>query len=327
MTHRILFCVLACIIFSLTNVSAGIVDRSVAIVNNDTITLSEVNELGQSYFKKISDTTPPDQLADALYKARRTVIEKLIDRKLMVQEAQKLKIQVSDQDVDGAIQRIISNNKSNMEQFRKELQSMGMSEKQYREELRDQILSSRLVNYEVRTKVVIPEEKILDYYDNHFMDQAEGGAYYLQQIGTIWGHPLADGAVPTQEEAKEKIRKAYALAKNGDNFKELARTYSDLPNAQDGGDLGMFQLDELAAYIREAVAHVKAGDLSPIVATGNGFIFFKVVSTDSKGKIVAKASYESVKDQIREKLYQEAMAARFKDWMQSIREKAYIKIL
>jgi hypothetical protein len=55
-------------------------------------------------------------------------------------------------------------------------------------------------------------------------------------------------------------------------------------------------------------------------------VFFKVISTE-KGKIVAKASYESVKDQIREKLSQQAMETRFKDWMQSIRENAYIKIL
>ena len=103
MIQRILLCVLASIVFPLTNVSASIVDRSVAIVNNDTITLSEVNELGQSYFKKVTEETPPDRLADALYQARRTVIEKLIDRKLMVQEAKKLNIQVSDQDVDGAI--------------------------------------------------------------------------------------------------------------------------------------------------------------------------------------------------------------------------------
>jgi len=326
MIQRILLCVLACIVLTLTNASAGVVDRSVAVVNNDTITLSEVNELGQSYFKKVSEETPPDQLADALYKARRAVIEKLIDRKLMVQEAKKLNIQVSDQDVDGAIQRILTSNKSTMEEFRKELRSMGMSEKQYREEMRDQILSSRLINYEVRTKVVIPEEKILDYYDTHFVGQAEGGGYYLQQIGAIWGTALANGTVPTQEEAKEKIQKAYALAQKGEDFKELAREYSDLPNAQDGGELGMFQFDELAAYIREAVSNVKTGDLSPIVATGNGFVFFKVVSTE-KGKIVAKAPYEEVKDQIREKLSQQAMEARFKDWMQSIREKAYIKIL
>lgn len=327
MIQRILLlCAFAGLCSALTTASAGIVDRSVAIVNNDTITLSEVNELGQSFFKKITDETPPERLAETLYQARLTVIDKLIDKKLMVQEAKKLNIQVSDQDVDGAVQRILTSNKTTMEQFRKELNSMGMSEKQYREELRDQILSSRIINYEVRTKVVIPEEKILDYYDTHFTEQGEGGGYHLQQIGSIWGSTLADGSVPTQEQAKEKIQKAYSLARDDKDFQNLARKYSDLPTAKEGGELGVFQLEELAAYIREAVAQLKPGELSPIVATGNGYVFFKVISTE-KGKIVAKASYESVKDQIREKLSQQAMETRFKDWMQSIRENAYIKIL
>ena len=208
MIQRIsLLCVLASLLLILTNAAAAIVDRSVAIVNNDTITLSEVNELGQSFFKKITEDTPPDRLAEALYRARLTVIDKLIEKKLMVQEAEKLHIQVSDQDVDGAVQRILAGNKTTMEQFRKELNSMGMSEKQYREELRDQILSSRLVNYEVRTKVVIPEEKILDYYDTHYVEQGKGGGYYLQQIGCTYGSTLADGSVPTQDDARGKYRK------------------------------------------------------------------------------------------------------------------------
>nr|WP_321466532.1 SurA N-terminal domain-containing protein [uncultured Desulfobulbus sp.] len=327
MIQRIsLLCVLASLLLILTNAAAAIVDRSVAIVNNDTITLSEVNELGQSFFKKITEDTPPDRLAEALYRARLTVIDKLIEKKLMVQEAEKLHIQVSDQDVDGAVQRILAGNKTTMEQFRKELNSMGMSEKQYREELRDQILSSRLVNYEVRTKVVIPEEKILDYYDTHYVEQGKGGGYYLQQIGCTYGSTLADGSVPTQDDARGKIQKAYEAAQNGDNFQALARKYSDLANGKDGGDLGLFQLDELASYIREAVEHLKPGDLSPIVSTGNGYMFFRVVSTE-KGKMEAKAPYEEVKEQIREKLSKEALEKRFKEWMQSIREKAYIKIL
>ena len=62
------------------------------------------------------------------------------------------------------------------------------------------------------------------------------------------------------------------------------------------------------------------------MSTGNGYMFFRVVSTE-KGKMEAKAPYEEVKEQIREKLSKEALEKRFKEWMQSIREKAYIKIL
>jgi peptidyl-prolyl cis-trans isomerase SurA len=305
---------------------ANVVDRSVAIVNDDTITLSEVNELGHSFFKKISAETPPDRLAEALYQARLTVIDKLIEKKLLIQEAKKLQIQVSEQDVDNAVQRILTNNKTTIEQFRKELHSMGMTEKQYRDELRDQILSSKLINYEVRTKVVIPEDKVLDYYHTHYTEEAEGGGYYLQQIGSLWDTPLADGSVATREAARTKIQKAHRLAQEGKDFQELARQYSDLPTGKDGGDLGLFQKDELASSILQAITGLESGDISPIVESSNGYSFFKVVATE-QGKAVTKAPYESVKDQIREKLAQQAMEARFKQWLKSIRDGAYIKIL
>lgn len=306
--------------------TANIVDRSVAIVNGDTITLSEVNELGQSFFKKISDETPPNRLAETLQQARLTVLNKLIEKKLLVQEAKKLGIQVSDQDVENALQRVLASNKATLEEFRKELGSSGMSEKQYRDELREQILSSKLINHEVRTKVVIPESAMIDYYDTHYTTRSDGSGYHILQIGCIWGSPAQNGAIPTQADAKEKAKKAHKLAKDGNNFQELAKEYSDLPSAVDGGDLGSFQQDEMVSYMRNAVTGLKDGDISAIVEADKGYHFFKLVSR-GEGKISSREPYESVKEQIREKLYQQALEQRFKDWMTSIKEKAYIKIL
>jgi peptidyl-prolyl cis-trans isomerase SurA len=311
--------------FSSSGTLANVVDRSVAIVNEDTITLSEVNELGKLYFKKITDETPADRLADSLQQAQRIVIEKLIDKKLLVQESKKFGIQVSDQEVDNAFKRVLANNKTTMEQFRKEMSSMGMNEKQYREELREQVLSSKMINHEVRTKVVISEDATLDYYNTHFTTRVDGGGYYILQIGCLWG-PGNQGGTTSQMEAKEKATKAHKLAAKGGDFKELAKKYSDLPSATDGGDLGSFESNEMANYMRDAVVKLKPGEVSSIVETENGYHFFKLLSSQ-EGKIVAHESFESVKEQIREKLYQQAMEQRYNEWLKSMREKAYIKIL
>lgn len=305
---------------------ANVVDRSVAIVNEDTITLSEVNELGKSFFQKVTEETPAPQLTEALQQARKTVIDKLIDKKLLLQAAKKLNIQVSDEDVENALQRLLASNKTTMEQFRKEISAMGMSEKQYREDLREQILSSKLINYEVRSKVVISEDQILDYYDTHHTEQIGGGEYYILQIGCIWGTRDRNGTTSTQADAKAKAEKARALAVQGEDFKNLAKQYSDLPSASDGGDLGTFQKDEMAPYIRDAVAELKPGEISSIVESENGYQFFKLLA-NQEGKIVTKAPYESVKEEIREKLSQQVMERRFKEWLKTLRDKAYIKIL
>ncbi|WP_310600197.1 SurA N-terminal domain-containing protein [Desulfobulbus sp.] len=326
LSRTVFFSALFLLLPLLSGVSANVVDRSVAVVNDDTITLSEVNEFGQSLFKKVTDEVPADRREAALQEARLAVIDKLIEKKLIIQEAKKLGIQVNDQEVETAFQRILANSKTTEEQFRKDIAAEGMSEKQYREGLREQILSSKLINHEVRTKVVIADSAVRDYYNTHYLSVAEGGEYYLQQIGCIWGTATSSGTTPSQEEAKQKIEKAHALASKGKDFKELAKEYSDLPSATEGGDLGHFQQDEMASFIRDAVIHLKPGEISRIVEHDNAYHFFKLVS-HQQGQAVAREPFDEVKEQIREKLYQQALEQRFKDWLISIREKAYIKIL
>ncbi|MCL1980657.1 MAG: SurA N-terminal domain-containing protein [Proteobacteria bacterium] len=325
--RTVFFSVLFLLLPLLSGTSASVIDRSVAVVNDDTITLSEVNELGKPLFKRITDEAPKDQQEAAMQEARQAVIDKLIEKKLIAQEAKKLGIQVSEQDVENAFQRILASNNATEEQFRKEIAAEGMSEKQYREGLQEQIMSSKLINHEVRTKVVITESSVRDYYDTHYLTVTDGGEYYLLQIGCTWGTEITGGVIPSQDEAKQKIEKAHALAMKGKNFKELAKEYSDLPSAHEEGDLGHFQPDEMAPYIHDAVIHLKPGEISQIVEHDNGYHFFKLVSLQQQNQTTAREPFDGVKDQIREKLYQQALEQRFKDWVTSIREKAYIKIL
>ena len=308
------------------NVPAELVDRSVAIVNNDIITLSEVNELGQPLFQKAASEVPPEQLEEVMTQIRSSVIQKLIDKKLLLQEAGKMQITVSEPEVDNALQRILQNNKISNDQFVEELKSLGMTEALYREDLKGQILRSKLVNYEVRSKVIIPEEKIIDYYDLHYTDQVGAGGYYILQFGTSKNATDGSGGKQGKEKAKEKITEVHNLAQQGGNFKELARQHSDLPSAKDGGDIGIFQEKEMAPFMRDAVTGLKPGQISKIVETPSGYQFFTILSSQ-EGQIITKVPYESVKEEIREKLYQQEMQLLYKNWIESIRNKAYIKIL
>jgi peptidyl-prolyl cis-trans isomerase SurA len=304
---------------------ANVIDRSVAIVNNDIITLSEVNEIGAPFFRQITEETPPAQLPEALRQAQKAVIEQIIERKLLLQEAEKRNIRVSEAEIDTSLQRILSENRTTIDQFHEDLAAMGMNEKQYREELRQQILSSKLINQEIRAQIVIPEERVVQYYDRYYTEQANEG-YYLLQIGTVWGVPDRSGTIPTQAESREKILDIRERAVRGDEFKQLARDYSDLPSSVDGGDLGVFQRHEMAAAMRQAVINLKPGQISEIIEMNNTYQFFKVLSSQT-GQITAKVPYESVKEEIRDQLFQQEMETRFKKWLQTIYDKAYIKIL
>ena len=161
--RNILLLFLSLLVLQVSSALANIIDSCVAVVNDDVITLSEVNEAGKPMFQRVAEQVPPEQLADALKQARQTVIEKLIEKRLLVQQAEQMQISVSDEDVERALAQILERNSTTMEQFKSELAKMGMDEQQYRENLRDQLLGSKLINYEVRSKVIVPEETIIDY--------------------------------------------------------------------------------------------------------------------------------------------------------------------
>jgi len=301
---------------------AEIVDRIVAIVNDEVITLSEVNEAGKALFRRLAEEVDPKELPQALHQARQNVLEQLIEKTLLLQEAAKYGLTVSKDEVDAALERILRQNKATPEQFRAELARMGLTEAQYRETLRDRILSYKVINREVRSKIVIPESRIIDYYDTHYTKQVGEGGYYLLQIGVQWG----DAVGRTKEEARALIEELRRRAVSGEDFKELARNHSDLPSAEDGGDIGVFTKEEMAGPMRQAVVGLEPGGITPVLETPVGFQILKLLSSQ-EGQIITKVPYESVKEEIRQTLYQEEMEKRLQSWLDEMRQKSYIKIL
>lgn len=137
-----------------------IIDSCVAVVNEDVITRSDVNRIGEAVFRKITEEAPPEQREEVLRLAQQKIITQLIENKLLNQQAAALKISVSDEEVERARQQVLQRNGFSEEDFKAELENMSLSEAQYRETLRDQILRSKLVGYEVRSRIVIPDEEI-----------------------------------------------------------------------------------------------------------------------------------------------------------------------
>lgn len=323
-THLNLF-ILFLFTFLVQTSYADIVDRVVAVVNEDVITLSEVNEEGKPLFQRIAEQAPASELPEALKQVRKTVIDKLIEKKIMLQEAEKANISVSQEEIDRAFELILKRNNTTLQQFRNELVSLGMTEEQYRENLKNQVLSSKLVSFEVRSKVIIPESKIIDYYDTHYTERVGEGGYYILQVGFRWDHN-PNGDETAKDEAKKRAERIRSLALAGQDFRELAREYSDLPSAADGGDIGVLNKDDMSPEMLEIISKTKPGDISMIIETASGYQFFKVLSSQ-EGQIITKVPYESVKDDIYEILYQQEIEVRFEEWLKNMKSQSYIKIL
>ncbi|MBL4903006.1 MAG: SurA N-terminal domain-containing protein [Desulfocapsa sp.] len=312
------------------SLAAHLVDRVVAVVNDDVITMSEVNEEGEGYFKKIKNQAPPSQVEDALSRAREEILGNLIDKKLIAQEAAKNGISVSPDELQAAMRRMLENNRITKETLLVQLEKTGMDFDSYLDNLRNQILQSKLVNYEIRSKIIITDNMILDYYDANYTKHISGGGYYIMQMGFVWGKSGQQGSAPNQYAdkmgAKKRAERVHALVSNGQDFRILAQKFSDLPSASDGGDLGVFQEDEMAPYMRDAILKLEPGAISEIVETPSGYQFFKLLSSKD-GQIVVQASFASVKEEIRNKLYDEQLKGQFSEWVKNIKKTAYIKRL
>lgn len=306
---------------------AELVDRVVAVVNEDVITMSDVNEEGKAFFQKITEQAPADELSSALRRAREDVLNGLIDKKLIAQEAARQKVTVTDEELDAAFKQMSANNKMSPEQFRDQLKRVGMTEPVYRENLRNQILQSKLLNYEVRSKIIITDDMVLDYYDTHYTNQVAEGGYYLLQMGFVAKKESQDSGKPdaaAKLDAKKRAERVHELVKNGQDFSTLAKKFSELPSAADGGDIGTFQKEEMAEYMRAAVTALTPGEVSQVVETPDGYQFFKLLSSQDGG-IVVQAPFDSVKEEIKRQLYEEKLKVEFEAWVTKIREAAYIK--
>ncbi|MGW8287121.1 MAG: SurA N-terminal domain-containing protein [Desulfobulbales bacterium] len=305
-----------------------LIDRVVAVVNDDVITLSELNKTGKEFFARVKEKAPEAEMDKAMAKARDDVLSSMIDKTIVRQQAEKLSITVAEEEVDAAIDQILARNNATIEDFRRELAAMNLQEQEYRDNIRDQILQSKLINYEVRSRIVVIEDEIKEYYQKEYTQEKGESGYHILQIGFTWRNSvsLEKAGFDTKEEAREKAEEVRTRVLDGESFKGLAQSYSNLPSAADGGDIGIFKKDELADYMKDVILAMKPGDISPIVETGNTFQFFKLLSV-REGDIVVKAPYESVREEIRDILYRAKMEDQYKKWVKSLRDEAYVKIL
>ena len=317
------FSLIASLALTSAALAAELVDRVVAVVNDDIITFSELEEEAAPTFEKIRAEAPPAHVDDAIQKARKEILRNMIDHKLLLQRAAKRKIEVSDADIDAAMQRIMEQNSLTEEQFRDQLATMGVSEEKYRASLRDQILRSRLLSYEIRSKVVITNEQVEAYYRDKYMQNNSPEGFHILQFGSGWEDT---GRSASKEEAQKRAEQLREMVLAGENFNEIAKNYSDLPSGVDGGDIGTFKKNELADYMWQSIKDLHPGEVSPVVETPSGFQFFKLLSRSSDG-VIAQAPLENVKDEIRATLYDQELKKKFEYWVKELRENSYVKEL
>ncbi len=175
------------------------VDRIVAIVNDEIITYAMVNEAFVPYEKKIREKAYPlDKEVEIRFKIRSNLIQQLIDQEITNQAVKKAQISISDGEVDTYIERIKQMNSFTEEDLRKMLENDGVTLEQYKKEIRNLLLRNKLIQYEVKSRIVVTQKDIDEYYEKHKDEYKEKKKEELTEV-------ISDKVYQTQ--ADEKFNK------------------------------------------------------------------------------------------------------------------------
>jgi peptidyl-prolyl cis-trans isomerase SurA len=297
---------------------SAVVDRVVAVVNDDIVLLSELNEALAPYYKKIAAAGYSDEQARRMrFKTREEVLAQLVDETLTDQEIKRLGLTVSSAEVDSMLERIKEVNYLTDEELRAALEREGTTLAAYREDLEEQLLRTKLVNIEVKSKIVVTEADINAYYETHQSRYQGEPEYHLRNI--VLDIPDAEAATAVRKQMEAIVAEIEA----GLSFAEAARRYSQSVLAQEGGDLGRISLSTLSEEIRSALAGLKAGESTDIVVTDQGLQLFYIEALyPAAGRSLAEASAE-----IEDKLYKQIVDDKFDTWLKHLRSQAHIKII
>jgi peptidyl-prolyl cis-trans isomerase SurA len=294
-----------------------IVDRVVAIVNSDIITLYDLNRAFKPYEENIKALGyPPDKEQATLFQVRNDILNQLIDSQLADQKIKRDQISVSQNEIDATIERMKETRSITDEQMREGLAAQGLTIEEYRKEIEAQILRTKLVNREVKSKIVITKEDIKAYFDSHPEEYASDKKYYLWNIFI-----KASGSDKT--EAFRLMKGVESRLKQGSPFESLVKEFNESSSAVQGTDLGLYRRDELSEELRAVVGGLKTGEFSSILDTNFGYQIIYVGNIETSD---AK-SLETVEAEIQQKLYDEFVNNRYQDWLEDLRARSHIRII
>lgn len=292
-------------------VAGAVVERVVAVVNDDVILRSEVGELGGAYLAEVAARRGDVQAA------RAEVLERLIERTLMRQAVRRLNLDVSDADVDRTIEDIANRNEITRVQLRAEVERGGMSWEAYRAELAENLREMKFTQVVLRPRIAVREDEVQDAYRRATKDAPVRS--HVQALFLAWPAG-ADEAARAVVVARAEALRAQVLG--GADFVALAREHDQGPFGAQGGEMGMFGPGELVPALDAAVQATPTGTVSAPVRAERGVFLLRVADRTAGG-----ADLESM----RPKLVESLTASRIDDererWFQQARREASVRVL
>jgi parvulin-like peptidyl-prolyl isomerase len=294
-------------------------DKIIAVVNDEVITQKEFNQFFEPYLKRIEESYKGNDKEKIISQTKEAFLQRLVDNLLIEYEAKKRGAGIKDEEVMNVLKDTLIRQNMGMEEFVKKLEKEGSSLASVKKEIKSQLIRMKLMRWEIKSKIIVSDQEIGEYYNQH-RDEYEGKeAIRLKQILLLI--PPNAGKL-TKTKIKENAEKIQKRAVNSESFDALAAQFSQGPGAAQGGDLGFIEKGVMIPELETVAFNLTPGKVSPVIESSVGFHIIKVVDKRGAGlKPIA-----TVREEIKAKLEDEKLEKKYDGWIAEVRKRSHIEI-
>lgn len=290
-------------------------NKILAVVNDEVVTETDLEVAVSSAINELQREYSGAELQAKIEAVRKEYLGQIIDDKLILQEAKRRGITAADDEVEERFKEIKSRFPSE-EVFYAEVQKSGVSTELLKKRYGENIMMGKLVNHEVRDKIVVTPTEIENYYKKHAEELRTPESVHLRSI------MLSFDADNTEDAVRQKADDVVKLARDGRDFGELAKLYSQGGKAQENGDFGFINKGQMRDDFEKVIFALKPGDVSDPVKADTGYYIFKV---EEKRESRVRSLSEARTD-IEDIIFREKAQKRYKDWIAKLKRDAFIQI-
>ncbi len=294
-------------------------DTVMAVVNGDKITQADVDKEIQPQLERLSSMGQGGPRADKMkQQLRKRGLEMIIMQKLLTEKVEEKNIEISQDEIDEKFAEIAEQSGRSMDEIKQQAMQHGMSAADMDDKMKMGLAVEKLIEKEMEGSIENADEEEAKAFFEENKDKYSKPEMVKASHILISTRELKDDA--EKAEAKKKAEEILAKIKEGGNFEELAKEYSDCPSKSQGGDLGFFPKERMVPEFSEAAFALEPGEISDVVETQFGYHIIKVADQ----KDPETNAYEDVKDEIKQTMLNQKKREFANNYMKGLREEAEI---
>jgi peptidyl-prolyl cis-trans isomerase SurA len=293
----------------------AVVDRVVAVVNEEVITMSELQEAVVLYVRENKEAVPAAGVERDRFVQR--VLARMVDHRLQVQEARRDKVEVSEEELTVVMDDFVKRNGGDRVQIEEQLRAQGLSWEIVKRDMRDSMLAQRIRARRIGRKATVTPGEVEAYVTENRSKFEADLKIHPRHIAVLAQPPNSPAA---WEKAKAEVDQIVAKLQQGGDFADLARQYSQDGSAAAGGDLGWLARGELASVFEEPMLKLRKGEVTPPIKSENGFHLFQIEEREE----LTPEMLGQFRQQARDILVQKKAQERLEEWLQGLRQRALI---